>query len=91
MEECSVESEIINEQRVLILTNCAFVYNDVASYDDVPVGHWAEKHIDATTYAGITSGCGVNLYCPDEPVTRAQMAVFLQKVGNIPIRYWLFD
>jgi hypothetical protein len=28
---------------------------------------------------GITSGCGGGKYCPDEPVTREQMAVFLMR------------
>ena len=27
--------------------------------------------------AGITTGCGASTYCPDDPVTRAQMATFL--------------
>jgi hypothetical protein len=26
---------------------------------------------------GITSGCGATTYCPSDPVTRGQMAVFL--------------
>jgi len=26
---------------------------------------------------GIATGCGDNTYCPDDPVTRGQMAVFL--------------
>ena len=30
---------------------------------------------------GITEGCGPSLYCPDSPVTRAQMAVFLLKAS----------
>jgi hypothetical protein len=30
---------------------------------------------------GITGGCGTQMYCPDAPVTRAQMAVFLLKAS----------
>jgi len=43
------------------------------------VGHWAEDWIEALKSDGITSGCATNLYCPENPVTRAEMAVFLLK------------
>ena len=35
---------------------------------------------------GITGGCGTNpaRYCPDSPVTRGQMAVFLVRTFNLP-------
>jgi hypothetical protein len=35
---------------------------------------------------GITSGCSSSplKYCPESPVTRAQMAVFLVKTFNLP-------
>jgi hypothetical protein len=29
--------------------------------------------------SGITAGCSATLYCPDAPLTRGQMAVFLSK------------
>ncbi len=32
---------------------------------------------------GITTGCAVGLYCPDSPVTRAQMSVFMQRLGGV--------
>ncbi|HEX4438485.1 MAG TPA: S-layer homology domain-containing protein, partial [Thermoanaerobaculia bacterium] len=34
---------------------------------------------EALNAAGITGGCGNGNYCPDGPVTRGQMAVFLSK------------
>ena len=47
-------------------------------------GQWAQtemrdagKKIAAIAEAGITIGCDTNLFCPDDPVTRAQMASFL--------------
>ncbi len=48
---------------------------------DVHSCHWALQYMDRLYEAGITSGCGSNplLYCPDERVTRDQMAVFLLK------------
>ena len=33
---------------------------------------------------GITSGCGGGNYCPENPVTRAQMAVFLVRTFDLP-------
>jgi len=32
----------------------------------------------------ITTGCGSGNYCPEDPVTRAQMAVFLVKTFSLP-------
>ncbi len=50
-----------------------------ASFTDVPTGHWAFQHVEALKDSGITGGCGPTTFCPDSPVTRAQMAVFLAK------------
>ena len=52
--------------------------NLVPTFNDT-VGHWAEDWIETLRNDGITGGCGPNLYCPEDPVTRAQMAVFLLK------------
>ena len=46
-------------------------------FTDVPVGHPFCRFIEHLASDGITSGCGGGKYCPDAPVTRAQMAVFL--------------
>lgn len=53
----------------------------VASFNDVPVGHPFFQFIEALKSSGITGGCQVAppLYCPDNFVTRGQMAVFLAK------------
>ncbi|MBI5293976.1 MAG: S-layer homology domain-containing protein [Chloroflexi bacterium] len=50
-------------------------------FADVPVGYWAISHIESLYANGITVGCTVSPlnYCPANPVTRAQMAVFLLK------------
>jgi hypothetical protein len=48
---------------------------------DVPAGNWAAWWIDELFVDGLTWGCtrdNLNLYfCPDDPVTRAQMAKFI--------------
>jgi murein DD-endopeptidase MepM/ murein hydrolase activator NlpD len=46
-------------------------------FGDVPASYWAAAFIKQLAADGITSGCGSGNYCPESPVTRAQMAVFL--------------
>jgi hypothetical protein len=48
-----------------------------ATFSDVPVGHPFNRFVEALVAAGITGGCGGGNYCPDSPLTRGQMAVFL--------------
>lgn len=50
-----------------------------ATFDDVSTGHPFFQHIEALTASGITSGCGSDNFCPGDPLTRGQMAVFLAK------------
>jgi hypothetical protein len=52
---------------------------------DVPPDHWARSSIDALYAAGVTSGCSTDplRYCPDAPVTRAEMAAFLLRARGI--------
>jgi hypothetical protein len=49
------------------------------TFADVPIDHSLWQYIEAFYNAGITTGCGVSplIYCPEQPVTRAAMAVFL--------------
>ncbi len=51
----------------------------VASFTDVPTSYWAFQYIEALKASGITVGCTPSTFCPEDPVTRAQMAVFLAK------------
>jgi hypothetical protein len=53
-------------------------------FSDVPLNYWAAPWIEQLASEGITSGCGTGTYCPDNPVTRAQMAVFLVRAFDIP-------
>lgn len=43
--------------------------------DDSPF----ESEIERLAAAGITTGCGPDIFCPEAPVTRAQMAAFLRR------------
>jgi hypothetical protein len=57
----------------------------VATFSDVPIGHWAYQYIEALAASGITGGCGVGVYCPGNTVTRAEMAVFI--AGALGLHY----
>lgn len=50
-----------------------------AAFADVPTDYWAFQYIEALYSAGITGGCNTSplSYCPEDPVTRAQMAIFI--------------
>ena len=50
-----------------------------ATFNDVPIGHPLHQFIEALAYSGITAGCGNDNFCPNAPLTRGQMAVFLSK------------
>ena len=59
--------------------------NSPASFVDVPSYYWAWSYVERLYDAGITSGCSTTpmMFCPDQPVTRGQMAVFIEKsLGN---------
>ena len=53
-------------------------------FGDVPPNYWAAAWIKELVMEGITSGCGSGSYCPETPVTRAQMAVFLVRTFRLP-------
>ena len=66
---------------------CALVclvpgYSAAQTFADVPVNFWAYSFIETLASNGITSGCGGGNYCPQDTVTRAQMAVFLERGMN---------
>ena len=53
-----------------------------ATFSDVPTSHLFFQYIEALAASGITAGCTAPPnpnYCPDAPVTRGQMAVFLSR------------
>jgi hypothetical protein len=50
-----------------------------------------EADIDALVARGITFGCSMDHFCPDDPVTRGQMASFLTRALLLPIGPDLFS
>ena len=77
---------------------------DVTTQFGDTADHWAQDWIDALAADEITSGCGSGNYCPDDMVTRAQMAAFLLRArhgsdyvppaangkifSDVPASYW---
>jgi hypothetical protein len=55
----------------------------VDRFSDDSASHY-EADIDAVAAAGITFGCGEDRFCPNDPVTRAQMASFLVRAFDVP-------
>ena len=47
-------------------------------------GDTHEGAIEAIRAEGITGGCAAERYCPDDPVTRGQMAAFLDRALDLP-------
>jgi hypothetical protein len=52
---------------------------------DVPSNYWAAAWIEQLAAEGVTAGCGGGNYCPTNPVTRDQMAVFIQRTFSLPL------
>jgi hypothetical protein len=59
------------------------------NFSDVPNSAGYHDFVDFLVQNGITSGCGSGVFCPNNAVTRGQMAIFLEKLaialGNCPL------
>jgi len=54
-----------------------------ATFTDVPCSSNFAPWIYELVARNITGGCGTGIYCPGDPATRGQMAVFLTKTFNL--------
>ncbi len=61
--------------------NTNFTYNTTPYFVDVPANDFAFKWVQRMKQDNVTSGCGVGAYCPNSPVTRGDMAVFVMRGG----------
>jgi S-layer homology domain len=59
-----------------------------ADFNDVPTSHPFFQFVEALYASGITAGCGNGNFCPDAPLTRGQMAVFLAKALGLQWQLW---
>lgn len=59
---------------------------DRSRFADVDEGKWWAVHVERLAELGITRGCATEpaRFCPDSPVTRAQMATFLTRAFRLP-------
>ena len=57
------------------------------TFGDVTSSHPFYQFIEALAKSGITGGCGGGNFCPDAPLTRGQMAVFLSKALGLQWAY----
>ena len=84
----------------------AYAADDNQTFQDVPPTHWAYHSIEKLYKSGITKGCGEGFFRPDGSVTRAEMAVFLERgmrggqfqppqakgiFSDLPDNYWAAD
>jgi hypothetical protein len=53
-----------------------------APFTDVPPSHPFCAWIDQAKDDGLSAGCGSGKYCPDAPVTRAQVALLLERAAR---------
>jgi parallel beta-helix repeat protein len=85
-----VDSPTIRAQMAvfLIRARLGFCFSPPAAtgtvFPDVPASNIYAPWIEELQRQGLTAGCGGGNYCPDAPVTRAQMAVFLLNTAYGP-------
>jgi hypothetical protein len=53
------------------------------AFSDVPTSHPFHADVSALVAKGVTGGCGGGKYCPNDYVTRGQMAAFLNRLGAL--------
>jgi hypothetical protein len=93
LEYCPDETTTRGEMAVFIVTaifgGSNFSYTATPYFNDVPATNLFFKFIQKMKDLGITAGCGSNNYCPDDPVTRGEMAVLViaARYGTIPLSY----
>jgi hypothetical protein len=103
------EDPVSREQMAVFIIRAlygeTFSYTPTPYFTDVPASHWAFKYIQKLKELGITTGCGSGQYCPEETVTRDQMAAFLVRAragedftcssepyfSDVPSSHWAFD
>lgn len=76
------------------------VLREPLTFTDIPEGHWAKPYIDELTARGIVNGLPNGSYAPDQPMTRAELAVQVaqafdqapkapvQSFTDVPADFW---
>jgi hypothetical protein len=85
------EGEVTRAQMAVFLTRAVHGQGFVpppatgTRFDDVPANYWAAAFIEQLAADGITSGCGLDIFCPELPLPRAQAAVLLLRALRGPL------
>ena len=78
---CPAQNITRDEMAVLVVKSIVgggtFNYTATPYFSDVPSSDPFFPFVQKMRDLGITSGCGPTTYCPNDPVTRGQMAVFI--------------
>lgn len=74
-----IVSDAPGSPHVIRLLGLATAAPTQSPFMDVPFGYWADNYIMGIYNAGFTMGCSQAplMYCPENPVTRDQMAAFV--------------
>jgi hypothetical protein len=70
------------DEQMLPFIQSASCTTAVTTFPDVPTSNPFFHYVETIYQLGITGGCSGGNYCPQNPVTRAQMAVFLLKAEH---------
>ncbi|MBL8235709.1 MAG: S-layer homology domain-containing protein [Bryobacterales bacterium] len=65
--------------RLNVTQGTPFPHAPAAYFTDVASTHLFFPFVQKMKELGITSGCTATAYCPDQPVTRGQMSVFVNR------------
>jgi hypothetical protein len=78
-------ASVTRAQMALFLDRAFDLPSATIDYFDDDDGKTGEASINALAKAGITGGCGTRRFCPTANVTRAQMALFLDRAIEPPL------
>ena len=78
-------ANVTRAQMAMFLDRAFDLPSATFNYFDDDDGMTGEASINALAKAGITGGCGTRRFCPTASVTRAQMALFLDRAIEPPL------
>jgi len=80
------ESPVSRGEMAVFLTRAlSLAPGSDAPFSDVDPSLFYNESVDAIRTAGITIGCGDNRFCPNESVTRHDMALFLTRAFHLEL------